>query len=290
MHSSCTTWAVQLSNLPLRLFQTACSVRTARNSNLLDRWLTSTDVAQKGIAGRAVFADWYTWALKQGKQIDATSSYAVPFSEILEALESQGFDRKGFRKGDILIIRFGYLRQYADMDENKRQQLDEHYKTHKPDNIGVEPSEEFPKFLWDLQLAAVAGDTRSFEVWPCTKLEFHLHEWLLAGWGMPIGELFDLEELSEICASTARSTFFLASAPMNVSPLLLSPKWRYDANDAWIGTWSGSESAERVGILLVAQFRTNSPASLIYHFCSCAWDHLRQLNRNNIGQTACRGR
>lgn len=212
-----------------------------------------TDVAQKGIAGRAVFADWYAWALKQGKQIDATSSHAVPFSEILEALESQGFNRKEFRKGDILIIRFGYLRQYADMDEKKRQKLDEHYKTHKPDNIGVEPSEELLKFLWDSQIAAVAGDTRSFEVWPCTKLEWHLHEWLLAGWGMPIGELFDLEELSEICASNGRSTFFLASAPMNVCELSVSRKRRHMANHACIGTWSRGESTKRIGILLVTQ-------------------------------------
>ena len=208
-----------------------------------------TDVAQRGIAGRAVFADWYAWALKQGKQIDATTSYAVPFSEILEALESQGFDRKEFRKGDILIIRFGYLRQYADMDENKRQKLDEHYKTHKPDNIGVEPSEEFLKFLWDLQLAAVAGDTRSFEVWPCTKLEWHLHEWLLAGWGMPIGELFDLEELSEICASTGRYTFFLASAPMNASTLLTILAWMA-ADHIPTGTRRSRKSAECIGILL----------------------------------------
>ena len=139
------------------------------------------------------------------------------------------------------------------MDENKREKLDEHYKTHKPDNIGVEPSEEFLKFLWNSQVAAVAGDTRSFEVWPCTKLEWHLHEWLLAGWGMPIGELFDLEELSEICASTGRSTFFLASAPMNVS-LPMSPSvWRHMTNDAWIGTWSRGESTERISILLVTQ-------------------------------------
>jgi hypothetical protein len=194
----------------------------------------------------------------------------VPFSEILEALESQGFDRKEFRKGDILIIRFGYLRQYADMDENKRQELDEHYKTHKPDNIGVEPSEEFLKFLWSSQIAAVAGDTRSFEVWPCTKLEFHLHEWLLAGWGMPIGELFDLEDLSEICASTGRSTFFLASAPMNVCSLLLSSKQRHMANDALIGTWSGSEPTERIGILLVAlNQRSIFQNPLTYHSSPC---------------------
>jgi hypothetical protein len=194
----------------------------------------------------------------------------VPFSEILEALESQGFDRKEIRKGDILIIRFGYLRQYADMDENKRQKLDEHYKTHKPDNIGVEPSEEFLKFLWNSQIAAVAGDTRSFEVWPCTKLEFHLHEWLLAGWGMPIGELFDLEELSEICALIGRSTFFLASAPMNVCPPLLSSKRRYMADDAWIGTRGGSEPAERISILLVAQSKIHLPKPLTCRSSPCA--------------------
>lgn len=139
------------------------------------------------------------------------------------------------------------------MDENKREKLDEHYKTHKPDNIGVEPSEEFLKFLWNSQVAAVAGDTRSFEVWPCTKLEWHLHEWLLAGWGMPIGELFDLEELSGICASTGRSTFFLASAPMNVSLMVPFLALLHMANDAWLGTRSSGKSTERISILLVTQ-------------------------------------
>lgn len=177
---------------------------------------TSVDIASKGIAGRAVFVDWYAWALEQGKDVDVTTPYAVPFSEILEALHRQGLRTTDFSKGDILIIRFGYLRQYADMGDDKRARLNEHYKNHKPDNIGIEPSKEFLQFLWDTQIAAVAGDTRSFEVWPCSQLDWHLHEWLLAGWGMPIGELFDLEELAKICASTGRYTFFLSSAPMNV--------------------------------------------------------------------------
>jgi len=180
-------------------------------------------IASKGIAGRAVFVDWYAWALEQGKDVDVTTPYAVPFSEILEALHRQGLRTTDFSKGDILIIRFGYLRQYADMGDDKRARLNEHYKNHKPDNIGIEPSKEFLQFLWDTQIAAVAGDTRSFEVWPCSQLDWHLHEWLLAGWGMPIGELFDLEELAKICASTGRYTFFLSSAPMNAPGAVASP-------------------------------------------------------------------
>lgn len=178
--------------------------------------LLGLDMSKKGIAGRAIFVDWYSWALKQGREIDATSSYAVPFSEVIQALESQGLSRDYFRLGDILVIRFGYLAQYNSMSQAKRESLNEHYKTHKPDNIGIEPSREFLEFLWEKKIAAVAGDSRSFEVWPCQKLEWHLHEWLLAGWGMPIGELFDLEELSNICESLGRYQFFLSSAPMNV--------------------------------------------------------------------------
>lgn len=105
--------------------------------------------------------DWYAWACKQGKQIDTTSSHAIPFSELLETLEFQGMTREHVRQGDILIIRSGYLRQYADMDESKRHQLNELYKTHKPDNIGVEPSEELLEFPMEFQ---VCRSGRRFEV------------------------------------------------------------------------------------------------------------------------------
>lgn len=121
-----------------------------------------------------------------------------------------------FHPGDILLIRFGYIAQYEEMDVSKRDKLNELYKTQKPENIGIRPSEEFLKFLWNKKIAAVGGDSRSFEVWPCQELEWHLHEWLLAGWGMTIGELFDLEALSRISASLGRYTFFLSSSPMNV--------------------------------------------------------------------------
>jgi hypothetical protein len=51
-----------------------------------------------------------------------------------------------------------------------------------------------------------------------------LHEILLAGWGCPIGELFDLEALSVQCGKSKRYSFFVASEPCNVSflnPFLL---------------------------------------------------------------------
>ncbi|KAK7994532.1 hypothetical protein PG991_016120 [Apiospora marii] len=182
-------------------------------------------VSQRGIAGRVVFIDWYTWATEhKGLKVDAMTSYAIPFPELLEALRFQGLDpATAFRPGDILLVRSGYLAQYEGMDEARREALDRRYQTTKPDNIGLRPSRELLAFLWDKRLAAVAGDSRSFEVWPCAEPDWHLHEWLLAGWGMPIGELFYLEGLARHCKAAGRWTFFLASAPMNVPGGVASP-------------------------------------------------------------------
>ncbi|BAE57051.1 unnamed protein product [Aspergillus oryzae RIB40] len=173
-------------------------------------------IAKKCIAGRAILVDWYKWAQRNGRVVDAMTAHSVPFTELLEVIQDQGLSSDDFRAGDIILFRFGYISQYENMPEEKRARLDEVYKRQKPENIGIEPSEELLRFLWEKRIAAVAADSRSFEVWPCTEIEWHLHEWLLAGWGMPIGELFDLEELSIACDEANRYTFFLTSSPMNL--------------------------------------------------------------------------
>ena len=50
-----------------------------------------------------------------------------------------------------------------------------------------------------------------------------LHQWLLAGWGMPIGEMFDLEELTKHCQEVGKWSFFLCSVPLKVIVSLSSP-------------------------------------------------------------------
>ena len=65
----------------------------------------------------------------------------------------------------------------------------------------------------------MAGDQPSFERWPFPQGPGHgrsLHEVLLAGWGCPIGELFDLERLAAECRRLGRWSFFVSSEPCNV--------------------------------------------------------------------------
>lgn len=87
--------------------------------------------------------------------------------------------------------------------------------------MGVESCEETLRWLWDENFSAVVGDQPSFEAWPCQNTDFWLHEWLLAGWGMPIGELFDLERLSEECKKRERWSFFFSSMPLKVGKMII---------------------------------------------------------------------
>jgi hypothetical protein len=50
-----------------------------------------------------------------------------------------------------------------------------------------------------------------------------LHQYFLALFGLPIGELWDLKALSEKCASLKRWTFLLTSIPLNVPGSIGSP-------------------------------------------------------------------
>lgn len=42
-----------------------------------------------------------------------------------------------------------------------------------------------------------------------------MHNYCLAGWGVPIGEMFDLERLAALCEKLNRWTFFITSSPLN---------------------------------------------------------------------------
>ena len=47
-----------------------------------------------------------------------------------------------------------------------------------------------------------------------------IHAYMLPLWGMPIGELWDTENLAEKCKKEGTYTFFFTSAPDNVAGTL----------------------------------------------------------------------
>ena len=134
-----------------------------------------------------------------------------------EVAASQGTKIK---PGDILLVRTGWIRGFQQITSTERSNL---AAIPSPPAIGLESSEATLRWLWDQEFAAVAGDQPSWEAWPCENRYFSLHEWMLAGWGLPIGELFDLEQLSEECKKRKRWSFFFSSMPLNVPGGVASP-------------------------------------------------------------------
>lgn len=79
---------------------------------------------------------------------------------------------------------------------------------------------------WNVGFSAVAGDTNAYEAWPPASdsgLRLSLHEVFLAGWGMPIGEVWNLEQLASECRRLKKWSFFLSSQPLDIPGGVASP-------------------------------------------------------------------
>jgi kynurenine formamidase len=180
--------------------------------------------AKEGIAGRGVLIDYAGWAEKRGIVYSTFSTHEIKLDDIRAIAEECSIE---FQKGDILIVRIGMTKEWDNKMTTAEKEV---YATNPhPEHAGVEASQEVLRFLWDTQFAAVAGDAISWEVSPPNNNKekeedkVFLHEYLLAGWGMPIGEMFDLEALAEICREEGRWTFFVTSAPFNMPGGVSSP-------------------------------------------------------------------
>jgi hypothetical protein len=175
-----------------------------------------------GITGRGILLDYADWAATNNISVSALESETIALEHIKRVVQDHKLE---FRKGDILFIRSGFTAAYNKLNDQQRQDL---ALRSSPDFSGVEASEGMVRWLWDRQFSAVAGDAPSFERAPIRGAHadpnYNLHEWVLAGWGTPIGEMFNLEKLSEHCKAVGRYSFFLSSMPLKVC---ISPNYFY---------------------------------------------------------------
>lgn len=172
-----------------------------------------------GIVGRGVLIDYVRWREETGQPpVSAASPHSVTVAELKAVAKHQNLE---LRPGDILLLRGGWTRWYYDASpEERREKLD------KTAFIGVERSMEMVRFLWNQHISAVATDSIGFEQCPVPfgqKGAVVLHEWILAHWGMPLGELWNLEGLSELCKKQNQWSFLFTSAPLYVPGGVASP-------------------------------------------------------------------
>ena len=175
------------------------------------------NLARRGIAGRGVLADVARYYERVGKSINFTKAESIPLDDVKAALEDEGVE---LQAGDILLIRIGWTKFYLSASAAIKEELSKETVT-----PGIEGSERTARWLWDNHLAAVASDSPALEALPKPageEMEF-LHFHMLAFFGMPIGEMWNLEGLADDCAADGNYDFFLTSAPLNIPGGVGSP-------------------------------------------------------------------
>ncbi|KAJ5593901.1 uncharacterized protein N7459_000109 [Penicillium hispanicum] len=210
--------AARLANQETRKFYNGHTTEEIESSNVIG---LHTVAEHGGMTGRGVLLDFADWANSNSVSVSALESEAITLESLKQVAKDHQLE---FRKGDILFIRSGFTAAYNRLTDQQRKDLP---NRPSPDFNGVEATEGMLRWLWERQFAAVAGDAPSFERAPIrgshADKRFNLHEWVLAGWGTPIGEMFDLEKLSEHCKATGRYSFFLSSMPLKVIGGVASP-------------------------------------------------------------------
>ncbi|KAJ7119130.1 putative cyclase-domain-containing protein [Mycena epipterygia] len=170
--------------------------------------------ATHGICGRGVLLDLvsHQTSLAANKMLpyNPWTTHAISVADLEACAKAQGVK---FRRGDILILRVGFIKKYYEASQAERDALQ---AATSETFAGIEQSEDMKRFLWNNHFAAIASDQPALERWPTPEGTPHMHQTILGLWGMPIGEFFDVEKLSEMCAETGRYTFFFSSWPLNM--------------------------------------------------------------------------
>ncbi len=172
--------------------------------------------ARRGIAGRGVLLDYRRWALGNNISYSPGQPHRITVAELEAVAQAQGIS---FQVGDILIVRCGWVEWYLTLSETERIEFAKMPHT----GAGLEQGEASLRFLWDNHFAAIAGDAIAFEAYPPQPPTGFMHETILGLWGMPIGEMFFLEELAAACANDGIYEFLLTAAPLNKLGGVASP-------------------------------------------------------------------
>ncbi len=183
-----------------------------RGFNTIDHW------SRHGVVTRGVLLDVARGYAKEKRSTSFDGSISV--ADLEAAREAAGLS---FSEGCAIVIRTGFLANYRELGDEARSTLPSDLRA-----PGIEHSEAMARYLWDSGAAAVISDSFATEVWPADFSEAarpfgFLHRVLIGLLGFAIGELWNLEDLAEDCATDGVFEFLLASAPLNLTGGIGSP-------------------------------------------------------------------
>ncbi|TFB77308.1 cyclase family protein [Cryobacterium glaciale] len=160
--------------------------------------------ARRGIVGRAVLLDVERYLQGRGSSVPVDERFIISAETLKLVAAAQGVT---IERGDILVIRTGWPAKYSERPSGSGS------LSMLP---GLDADDETAQVLWDWHISALVTDLPAVEAVPGDPAVGSLHRRLLALLGLPLGELFDLEEVAVRCQDTGRYVFFFTSAPMHL--------------------------------------------------------------------------
>jgi kynurenine formamidase len=158
------------------------------------------------VASRGVLVDVARW-----RQVDALGGgHTINAAELTDALESEA---TSVGEGDILLVRTGFL-------EKCRRHHWSGFFDESP-GLGLDTLD----WIAEHRIAGVATDTVAVEVRPSplANIRSPFHVVALVHMGLLLGEIFDLEQLSQRCAEDRAFDFFFVAPPLRVTGGIGSP-------------------------------------------------------------------
>ncbi|SRR6266568_8361115 len=164
--------------------------------------------ARRGITGRFVLVDVERYFDSLGKKLVQTERVAISGQDLDAALKATGTKLK---IGDILLIRFGFVGWYEQLNHEERVSLASVTQFPAP---GLSEDESSAEWLWDHHVAAVVCDNPALEATPMHPDQLHYR--IIPLLGIAVGEMFDLEALATDCATTKVYEGLFVAAPFNM--------------------------------------------------------------------------
>jgi kynurenine formamidase len=186
----------------------------------IERW------AERGMIVRGVLVDVLAYLEAHGQTIQQDQRFPIGAELLAAALERQGTT---LQPGDVLLVRTGWLRWYTGLDTNERDELatllaEDRSRIAVP---GLDPRVDTIAWLWDSRIAAAAFDNPTAETVPYVREHGWAHIRLISLLGLTLGELWQLDELADVCAAEGRYSFMLSAPPLNLRGGVGSPANAY---------------------------------------------------------------
>jgi Putative cyclase len=187
----------------------------------IDSW------ARRGIFTRGVLLDVAGyWQRVNGSPLPPDRRKGITADLMQEIATGEGIQ---IEPGDVILLRTGWVSWYLGLDDAERERLAEAFRVDRTilQLPGLDAGTATAAWLWDNRVAGIAADNPTLEALPYDPEIGWAHHRLLVLLGLPLGELWALDELAAACSARGRYSFLLTCAPLNLPRGCASPANAY---------------------------------------------------------------